>query len=195
MNDNVFTREAILAEAAKRREDFIRRMAAPDGPLGRGQVEEMAWNLSRGDFFSAPASTRFHGNYPGGLYDHSLAVMNNLLTLTDKLGLKWDLKRSPYIVGMFHDLCKVGMYIFDEQEGKYAYNDGMILPGHGERSVIHTQQLGLSLTHEEIMCIRWHMGAFDDKAMWDYYGRAIEYYHNVLWTHTADMMASRIDGV
>ena len=192
---STFTREFIRAEAKKRREDFANWMAVPGGPLGESQVEELARSLARTDFFSAPASTKYHGNYPGGLYDHSLAVMKNLLTLTDKLGLKWILKRSPYIVGMFHDLCKIGMYVYNKTEGKYEYNDGMVLPGHGDRSVIIAQQLGLDLTTEEIMCIRWHMGAFDDKAMWDYYGRAIEHNPNVLWTHTADMMASRIDKV
>lgn len=192
---STITRESIRGEAYKRYDDFKRRMTAPEGPLGDKQVDELAWNLFCMDFFYAPASTKYHGNYPGGLYDHSLAVMKNLLTLTDKLGLVWALQRSPYIVGMFHDLCKVGMYVYNETKGEYEYNNRLTLPGHGEKSVIHTQQLGLNLTTEEIMCIRWHMGAFDDKAMWDYYGRAIEHNPNVLWTHTADMMASRIDKV
>ena len=45
---------------------------------------------------------------------------------------------------------------------------------------------------EELSCIRWHMGAFDDKENWNYYGAAIENYPNVLFTHTADMIAARI---
>lgn len=53
----------------------------------------------------------------------------------------------------------------------------------------------LSLTEEERLCIRWHMGAFDDKENWNCYGAAIEEYPNVLWTHTADMVASRVLGV
>ena len=54
----------------------------------------------------------------------------------------------------------------------------------------------MKLTDEEIACIRWHMGAFEkDPKMWDYYSRAIEIYPNVLYTHTADMIASRIVGV
>ena len=53
----------------------------------------------------------------------------------------------------------------------------------------------MELTDEEIACIRWHMGAFDDQKNWDYYGRAIEKYPNVLYTHTADMIASRIKGI
>lgn len=50
----------------------------------------------------------------------------------------------------------------------------------------------VKLTDEEMACIRWHMGAFDDKENWDKYGKSIEKYPNVLWTHTADMMAARI---
>ena len=45
------------------------------------------------------------------------------------------------------------------------------------------------------MCIRWHMGAFDDKDNWSCYGNAVERYETVLWTHTADMYASRVQGV
>lgn len=50
----------------------------------------------------------------------------------------------------------------------------------------------MQLTEEEVMCIRYHMGAYTDKSEWEYYGRAIEKYPNVLWTHTADMIASKI---
>lgn len=160
-----------------------------------GLNEIQVGTLEHMEFFSAPASTKYHGNYPGGLYDHSKAVTNNLVMLTVRLGLEWELERSPYIVGMLHDLCKCGMYRLDKQSGKYEYNNGLVLPGHGERSVMMAQQMEIELTTEEILCIRWHMGAFDEKAMWDYYGRAIEVCNNVLWTHTADMMAARIDGV
>ena len=53
----------------------------------------------------------------------------------------------------------------------------------------------LSLTEEERLCIRWHMGAFDKKENWDGYDKAVAQYQNVLWTHTADMVASRVLGV
>ena len=50
----------------------------------------------------------------------------------------------------------------------------------------------MDLTEEEMLCIRWHMGAYDNKDNWDILGRAIEKYPNVLWTHTADMVAARV---
>lgn len=152
-------------------------------------------NLSRLGFFTAPASTIYHGNYEGGLFYHSLEVTKQLVNLTDKLGLEWERPESPYIVGMYHDLCKCDLYKYDIETGKYIYNDESILPGHGEKSVIIAQQY-IQLTDEEIACIRWHMGAYEkDTKMWEYYGKAIEKYPNVLYTHTADMIASKIVGI
>ena len=63
--------------------------------------------------------------------------------------------------------------------------------GHGDKSVIIAQHL-LPLTEEEVLCIRWHMGAYDDQKVWDNLGAAIEKYPNVLFTHTADMIASKV---
>ena len=146
-------------------------------------------------FFTTPASTKYHGAYEGGLFDHSLAVTENLVELTEKLDLEWSRPESPYIVGMYHDLCKCDNYVVDPETGKYIYNPDMIIPGHGDKSVIMLSQ-HLKLTYEEIVCIRWHMGAYEtDTKLWNYYGRAIETYPNVLYTHTADMIASKIWGV
>lgn len=156
------------------------------------QVLQLIDKLDQMTFFDSPASTKFHGNYEGGLFDHSYAVTESLLELTDKLGLKWENERSPYIVGMFHDLCKCGQYNFDGDT--IVYNKNSLLSGHGDKSVILAQKL-MPLSVEEIVCIRWHMGAFDDKENWNYYGNSIEQYPNVLWTHTADMMAARIKKV
>lgn len=146
-------------------------------------------------FFTAPASTRFHGNYAGGLFDHSLVVTESLVNLTEKLGLTWERSESPYIVGMYHDLCKCDAYIWDIETDIYIFNPDIVIPGHGDKSVIIASQY-IGLTEEELTCIRWHMGAYEkDPKMWEYYGRAIEKYPNVLYTHTADMIASKIKGV
>lgn len=159
------------------------------------------WLISNG-FFTAPASIHHHGAYTWALFDHSFAVTKTLLSFTERLGLAWMKERSPYIVGMFHDLCKIDNYTKKSKltlspllEGdSWEYNNAALLPGHGEKSVIMLQQ-HMNLTDEEMLCIRWHMGAFDDKEHWNSYGRSVTHFPNVLYTHTADMVAARILGV
>lgn len=154
-----------------------------------------AETLDKLGFFTAPASTKYHGAYEGGLFDHSINVADELVKLTEKLGLDWQTQQSARIVGMYHDICKCDNYERDPVSNKWIYKSDIILPGHGDKSVIMIQK-HMKLTDEEIACIRWHMGAFEtDTKMWDYYGRAIEKYPNVLYTHTADMIASKIVGV
>lgn len=159
------------------------------------------WLIANG-FFSAPASAEHHGAYEGGLFDHSYTVTEALVNLTEKLKLNWNNPRSPYIVGMFHDLCKIDNYnkIYDGTyeynndnllSGHYEYNKDSLIPGHGEKSITYLQQ-HIKLTQEEILCIRWHMGAFDDKENWKYYSKSVNKYPNVLYTHTADMIASQV---
>lgn len=152
--------------------------------------------LDKLGFFDSPASAKYHGAYEGGLFDHSFAVAKYLVELTEKLKLQWLENRSPYIVGMFHDLCKAGYY--EKLEGEppmFAVKGPIEIPGHGERSVIMLQK-ELRLTDEEILCIRWHMGAFEtDTAMWKSYNLAVRLCPNVLWTHAADMYVSQVLGV
>lgn len=150
--------------------------------------EKLTKHLIDNKFFEQYASSKFHGNYVGGLFDHSYSVMLKLIEMTDQLSLNWQNERSPYIIGMLHDLCKM-----DE----YECIDGVIhrikdtpIIGHGDKSCILLSKF-FDLTEEEDMCIRYHMGAFN-VANWDAYGKAIEKYDTVLWTHTADMFVSRL---
>lgn len=81
-------------------------------PNGTSLVSpEMLQTLAFRGFFDAPASTKYHGNYPGGLLAHSYSVAKFLVQLTEDNHLTWKNPRSPYIVGMFHDLCKIDQYI------------------------------------------------------------------------------------
>lgn len=158
--------------------------------------------LLRG-FFTAPASTKYHGNYEGGLFDHSFAVTKFLVELTEKNDLKWEHFDSPYIIGMFHDLCKIDQYTKIEmpceiyEDGRmrlYEHNTDTFIKGHGDKSVMLLSQF-YTLTMEEILCIRYHMGAFTDRGEWNEYTRAVKAYPNVLWTHHADMLASHVIGL
>ena len=147
------------------------------------------WLLD-GGFFTAPASTKYHGNYEGGLFDHSLAVADTLIELTKHNNLKWQRPESPLIIGLFHDLCKCDQYQL--LDGQYVYNDNLLLKGHGDKSVMILSRF-MSLTEEEILCIRYHMGAYE-KDDWQGYDLAIRKYPNLLYVHLADMYASKVIG-
>ena len=136
-----------------------------------------------------PASRNYHGNYEGGLFAHSLNVALALASLTDNLALEWQKDRSPILVGLFHDLCKIDLY--EMTEDGYVFAEG-VDHGHGDKSVRIAKSFVPDLTEEEELCIRWHMGAFDEKENWKQYNAAIAKYPNVLFAHTADMIASQI---
>ena len=155
----------------------------------KGIISEEFYDwLIQNDFQRAPASTKYHGACEGGLYQHSAAVTEELLNLTEKLGLKWQRDESPYIIGMFHDLCKIDVY--DLKTIGYVHNEDVLLKGHGDKSVMLLSQF-MTLTEEEIMCIRYHMGAYETDD-WKQFDLAIKKYPNVLFTHTADMLVSKL---
>ena len=126
--------------------------------------------LNLSDFFTAPASTKFHLSTRGGLAQHSLDVyhtLENLATLYDESIPK----TSLVIAALFHDLCKVNFYKKDYKNVKIGGSwtttevyviDDQFPTGHGEKSVIMLLRLGFRLTDAEIYAIRWHMGGFDN---------------------------------
>lgn len=154
------------------------------------------------DYFEAPASTKYHGAFPGGLFKHSFAVAQYLMHFTEAEHLKWERPCSPLLIGLFHDFCKIGAYRIvgthedDNSKGPepiYAHVDGVAgFGGHGADSLCKLL-LEIPLTREEALCIRWHMGAYEtDK--WNEFEAAIKVCPNVLWTHHADMCVSKILG-
>ncbi len=173
------------------RERQLKSIVADKIPMMR--MEGFNFLISK-RFCEAPASTKYHGNYAGGLFDHSIRVAKYLEELTDKLWLEWERPESPVIIGLLHDLCKIDQYKYDRDKSCYVYNNEPTVKGHGVKSVIYIQRYcGITLTDEEIACILYHMGAFTDKEEWGDYTAAVHKYPNVLWTHTADMWASHID--
>ncbi len=124
------------------------------------------------DFFTAPASTRFHNNFEGGLLQHSLNVYDCLRAYLDRPTAKelFHLSYSPEsvaIVSLLHDLCKVNVYkpgtrnVKDEKGvwrtvPTYEFNDRLPY-GHGEKSVYIISGY-MRLTREEAFAIRYHMG-------------------------------------
>ena len=158
----------------------------------------------KSDFFTAPASARYHGSYAGGLCDHSVNVFRCLEAylardrVREVYGLDYPME-SAAIAGLLHDLCKIGCYkagtrnVKDDATGKWekvpTYNYEDKLPyGHGEKSVYIISGF-LRLTREEAMAIRWHMGFSgpeDDRMV----GQALQQYPLAFALATADMEAS-----
>jgi hypothetical protein len=183
------------------------REEALRGILSDIKQETLAEKLINRGFCEAPASTKYHGSYPGGLFDHSFNVAMQLVEFTKKNGLYWykDLE-SPIIVGILHDLCKIDSYIvktgfdFDDvneenPEYQITYNENSkLIPGHSTKSAILAQGLYGNLTEEELFCILFHMGPYDTER-WFEYDKAIKKYPNVLWTHHADKVVAKIMGV
>ena len=183
-----------------------RRIELFDGLMKEIITKDFYNWLIENKFFTQPASTKYHGAYEGGLFDHSYEVTQVLLDMTDRLNLKWKRPESPYIIGMFHDLCKIDNYLTivdepgetmmgtNEVKGKevhFEYNSNTVLKGHGEKSIMLLSQF-IALTEEELFCIRFHMGAYEGQDQWDNYDKAIRKYENVLLTHTADMYTSKV---
>ena len=123
------------------------------------------------DFFSAPASTRFHGAYAGGLCEHSLNVYHCLCDYLqrDRVTDLYNLEYSPEsiaIVSLLHDLCKINCYKESTRNVKvdgvwtqvpyYEFDDDLPY-GHGEKSVYIIGGF-MRLTREEAFAIRYHMG-------------------------------------
>lgn len=152
--------------------------------------------LSENGYFDVPASISHHGTNTGDLFRHSLAVARILDDYTRALALEWQRWCSPWVVGLFHDLCKMDEYIYSEQldirdlPRGWEHNERQLLNGHGDKSVMLLSQF-ITLTEEELLCMRYHMGAYN-KEDWNGFDLAIRKYPNVLYTHMADMYASKV---
>jgi len=151
----------------------------------RDGVQSLLEWLESTDFYTAPASTKYHGAYAGGLLEHSLNVFRRLV------------KRCPAadmdtltIAALLHDVCKIHLY--EKTEDGYRHNEQFPI-GHGEKSVILILR-HMPLTDEEITAISWHMGAFDSRAG---AGRSLssawEKCPLALHLHLADMEATWFD--
>ena len=164
----------------------------------RGADKLLEWMEST-DFFTAPASTRFHAAYEGGLLEHSLNVYEVLISKHyDKE--KDDLE-SFTIASLLHDICKAGFYTTEYRNRKndrgewekvpvYAIDDKFPY-GHGEKSVFLIERF-MRLKNEEAVAIRWHMGGFDDTARAGSFAiaHAYERYPLAVKLHLADLEAT-----
>lgn len=171
-----------------------------------GAEKLLAW-LEKTDFFSAPASTRFHGAHESGLVEHSMNVFERLKKLAVfEYGSDNNIELETIaICGLLHDVCKANFYTVSMRNAKnettgqwekvpyYTVDDKMPY-GHGEKSVYIIREF-MKLTMEESMAINWHMGGFDDRAKGGSYALsgAFEKYPLALLLHMADMQATYFD--
>ncbi len=154
------------------------------------------------DFFTAPASTRFHGAEVGGLCRHSLNVYDCLCDqlarprMREQYGIKYD-EESIAIAGLLHDLCKVNFYRVDSRNVKkngvwtavpYYTIDDRLPYGHGEKSVYIISGF-MRLTRDEAFAIRYHMG-FSGTEDNNQVGRALEMFPLAFALTVADMEAA-----
>lgn len=165
----------------------------------RKGIDRVIKYLESSDFFEAPASTRYHGNYKGGLAEHSL----NVYEIFRRKNKEYDFGLSDdtvKITALLHDLCKANFYTVSsrnmKKDGKwiqvpyYAVDDQSPF-GHGEKSVILLQQF-IKLSKEEILIIRWHMGGYEPSQNYNNISNAWNMCKAGVALHTADLESSYI---
>ena len=177
----------------------------------RDGVDSLIEFIRKSDFYTAPASTRFHSCHEGGLLEHTLNVYDRLKEKSkDKV---WaasfgNLTEDNLIIAaLLHDLCKCYYYV-SEYKNKKVYSetgaksdsngrfdwvsvpgytvDDKIPYGHGEKSVMMIEEF-IKLHPAERYAIRWHMGFTEPKEVWNTLGLAIRKYPLVLALHLSDL--------
>lgn len=168
-----------------------------------GLEEFLSW-LEQSDFFVAPASTRFHGNYEGGLLEHSLNVYHCMKRLSDTYPEFCLEDESIAICALFHDICKANYYVKGfrnkkDDKGQWhqveTYEVSEKFPiGHGEKSCIILQWFFKKISVDELLAIRWHMGEYDSAVKGGDYGlnNAYDKCPIAVILHLADMEASHL---
>ncbi|MBR7101302.1 MAG: hydrolase [Clostridia bacterium] len=171
--------------------------------IKREGADKLLDYLISSDFFTAPASARYHSAYEGGLLDHSLNVYDCLSAYLNREYVKEKFKLSYSdetiaIVSLLHDICKVNVYKpgyrnVKNEQGKWEQVptfefDDKLPYGHGEKSVYMISPF-MKLTREEAFAIRYHMGFsnVDDQRN---VGKAFEMFPLAFALSTADMEAT-----
>ena len=166
----------------------------------REGIEDIINFLEKSDFFKAPASTRFHGCYEGGLTEHSIKVYEILKHKVEHNIEPINIsEESIIIIGLLHDICKTNFYKVDYRNAKNALGVWEKVPyytiedtipyGHGEKSVMMITEY-MKLTPEEKYAIRWHMGYTEPKELYNTIGASYTKYPIALLTHEADLEAT-----
>lgn len=161
-----------------------------------GSAALLEW-LKKTDFFRAPASTKYHCAFPGGLVYHSLSVYRTMMERYFENGK--DNEESFAICALLHDVCKAQFYkegvrnVKNDETGAWEKKSFYMVEdsfpyGHGEKSVFLIERF-LRLKTSEAVAIRWHMGGFDEAARGGSFALsgAFEKYPLAVKLHLADM--------
>ncbi|MBR1711267.1 MAG: HD domain-containing protein [Clostridia bacterium] len=150
--------------------------------------------LEKTDFYRAPASTKYHGAYAGGLVQHSLDVFDQAKLLTSAYNLPLKME-SIAVSALFHDLCKVNFYKEDTRNQKvngewikvpfYAVEEKFAFGGHGSKSVFLIERF-MRLGVDEAVAINCHMGFSEGGNANMSIGRSYEQYSLAWIIHVAD---------
>lgn len=171
--------ESLLAGAiAQRAKDRLTE------PVYRTKLPDIITNITTilnwlrsNDFYTAPASTRYHESFKGGLLIHTLKAYNKMTELhTIPSFVKVDIASATLVI-LAHDWCKIGKYesyIKNEKNPKtgiweekyaYKYSDKYLGLGHGPQSLMMLSSFCNarfnSLNFDEMAAIRWHMYTYD----------------------------------
>ena len=160
-----------------------------------GADKLLLW-LEATDFFTAPASTRFHESYEGGLAEHSVKVFCQLVRLLRAYPQLKPPRETVAVVALLHDICKAGCYKTElrnkkingvwEQVPFYTFDEDFRFGSHGAKSVYLIQKF-MQLTDQEAVAIHCHMGV--ENGNWAV-NDAFRMYPLAFLVHTADMAAT-----
>lgn len=161
-----------------------------------GADKLLSW-LRSSDFFEAPASTRYHECYPGGLEEHSLNVFKELTRIVKAYPEVQASTETLAIISLLHDVCKVNTYKIEYRNRKnelgqwekypvYTHDEDFRFGGHGSKSVYLIQKY-MTLTDEEAVAINCHMGV--ENGNWSV-TEAFRAYPLAFLLHTADMAST-----
>ena len=161
-----------------------------------GSVPLLEW-LQKTDFFTAPASSKYHCACRGGLVQHSVSVYRTMMEKHFEQGK--DSEESFAICALLHDVCKAQFYkegfrnVKNDETGQWEKKSVYFVEdsfpyGHGEKSVFLMERF-LRLKTSEAVAIRWHMGGFDDAARGGSFAvsQAYERYPLAVKLHLADL--------
>lgn len=173
----------------------------------RPGIEKVIEYLNSSDFFTAPASTKYHSSFEGGLAEHSWEVCRILNRKNEEYGNK--LSDSTIIItALLHDVCKINFYKKEKKNvkkgakindwGKEVANwveeevwtvEDSEPMGHGEKSLWILSKM-IDLTDQEAYLIRYHMGFTEPKENYMHLNNALNKYPEIVLLHTADLEAS-----